>query len=209
MARSLTAALATEFDSSSLRPVFFAKFEFTGGDVRFWSGSGDKTFNSETYTGLGDLGIVSFPPETVSGGAGGAIFSISGIPSSNTSLALSENYQNYPVTVWVGALDDSDNIVADPYEIFYGLMDVMEMTDDGETASISLKAETFVYGVGASNRRYTKEDQVREYSGDIGLSYVSSLQNKEILWGVNNPIDIGKGSTPDDYYDIDDDFYDG
>lgn len=183
----MTAALATALDSSSVKPVFIAKFEFPGGDVRFWTGSGDLVWNAETYTGLGDLGQSVFPEESSDGSASGAVFTLSGIPSTNTNLALTENYQNSPCSVWLGALDSSDLVIADPYLIFKGLMDVMDMTDDGELATIQLRAEGFAYGVGPSNRRYTDEDQQREYTGDDGLHYAASLQDKEIMWGIQNP----------------------
>lgn len=184
MARNLAAALATEFEKAALRPIYFAKFEFPGGDVRFWSGEGAKTFNSESYTGLGDLTGVAFPQENSNNSPQGAVFTLSGIPSSSTALALEENYKNAPVTVWFGARDDSDVIIVDPYIQFQGFIDVMSMDDDGENAAITVRCEAFAYGVGPSAIRYTDEQQQREFPGDLGLQYVAGLQDKDILWGV-------------------------
>jgi len=191
MSRNLTAAMVTALSSNTVQPVFFAKFEFPSDDptshVFLWTGKGDKTWNGDTYSGLGDLGNLSFPQENSQGATGGVVFGINGIPSNNTSLALTENYQNFPCYVWLGALDDSGSIIADPYLMFSGLMDVMEMTDDGSSAEITLKAEGFAYGVGPSNARYTDEDQQREFPGDTGLEFVAGLQSKEVFWGIKAP----------------------
>ena len=89
MARNMTAALATALSAKVVKPVFIAKFDFPSADVFYWTGSGDLDWGENTYTGLGDLSSVNFPAETVSGSAAGASFTLSGIPSSTTSLATS------------------------------------------------------------------------------------------------------------------------
>ena len=215
MSRNMTAALSTALDASSVKPVFFAYFGFDGGAVRFWSGSGSKVLSGYsaanldgTYTGLGDLGALSLPPEASDGSSSGAVFTLSGIPSTTTSLALNENYQNYPCALWLGALDGAEAVIADPYQMFSGLMDVLEMNDDGQSASVQLKAEGFAYGVGPSNRRYTDVDQNRAFSGDRGLEFVAGLQDKQIVWGAQAPVDKPPPDE-DEYYDEWDDGYDG
>lgn len=214
MSRNLTAALATAFDSGSVKPIVFAFFDFPGGAVRFWSGSGDKVLTgysdanlNGTYTGLGDLGALQLPEESSDGSASGAVFTLSGLESTSTSLALDQNYQNSPCFVWIGALDSSDQVIADPYLQMSGLMDVMEMTDDGSTASISIRAEGFAYGVGPSNRRYTDEDQKREFPGDLGFGFVAGLADRQIYWGLYAP--EGKPNwLLDDEDEYSDDSYD-
>ncbi len=202
MRSGLTAALATALEASRVEPLYLAKFEFPGGDVRFWSGRGDLSFDGETYTGLGDLENIQFPEESSDGSATGAVFVLSGIPSTTTSLAVTENYKNRPCTVWLAALDSGGSLIADPYIMFAGLMDVITMSDDGKTATIQLKAEGFAYGAGPSLRRYTDEDQQRAFSGDLGLEFVKGLSDKQIFWGHRGPQDRPKRQ---DYDDDDDD----
>ena len=205
MSRGMTADLATALDASHVEPVFLAKFEFPGGDVRFWSGRGNLTFDSEIYTGLGDLENIQFPEESSDGSASGVAFVLSGIPSTTTSLAVTENYKNRPCTVWIGALDSGGSLIVDPYIMFAGLMDVITMADDGETATIQLKAEGFAYGAGPSLRRYTDEDQQREFPGDLGLEFIAGLSDKQIFWGHRGPQDKPPFEEPP--FDPDDDYY--
>ena len=183
MSRNLTTALATAFANNSVRPAVFVSLEFASGNVNFWSGKGDKAYDGKTYTGLGDLTGLDMPEETSNGSANGMSISLSGIPSSNVSLAL-EEYQNRPATVLLGALDNSDSIIANPYQIFAGIIDVISINDDGNVSSIGINLEGYAYGVGPSLDRYTNEAQKRNYALDTGLRFIRSLSEKQIHWGV-------------------------
>lgn len=77
----------------------------------------------------------------------------------------------------------ANTIVMDPYRIFTGLMDVIEFSDDGNTAMLRLSVESVqLLGQRAKIRRYTAEDQKKVYSNDLGLDLINQLQDKEIVW---------------------------
>lgn len=211
MARNMTAALADALSAKVVKPVFIAKFDFPSASVFFWSGKDDLLWGGNTYTGLGDLSAVNFPAETMSGSTAGSSFSISGIPSSTTSLALNESYKNAACRVWIGALNvTTDALIADPYLKYRGIIDSMAMSDDGTSASVSINVEGFAYAVKPSGIRYTNEDQQRAYPGDNGLEFVAGLQGKSVTWGSSGAQDM-QGSTANNesaqygYYDYDDD----
>lgn len=197
MARNMTAALAAALSAKVVKPVFIAKFDFPSASVFYWTGSGDLVWGGNTYTGLGDLSSVNFPAETVSGSTAGASFTLSGIPSSTTSLALDENYKNAACRVWIGALNiTTDALIADPYLKYRGVIDSMQMNDDGETAGVTINVEGFAYAVKPSGLRYTDEDQQRAYAGDNGLEFVAGLQGKAIVWGAAGSRDFSTGGSP-------------
>ena len=99
--------------------------------------------------------------------------------------------------VWVPDDDanaDVDNIiiienepfalVADPEILFKGQTDVVQITEGRETSLITVNAENRLVRLEHKNeRRFTKQDQDRFVSGDLGLDYVLQLQDKEIVWG--------------------------
>ena len=184
MARNLEATLSSNLALGVVKPAFFVKFEFPSGDTHWWTGSDSIVWNTDTYIVLGNITSIELPKETQDGSAQGLNFGISGIPSANTSLALTENYQNSPVTVWLATMSNATTISGTPYEMFSGLVDVMEMTDDGKTAAITVKTEGFAYGVGPSEARRTEQDQKERHSNDRSLRYVSKLEEQEFLWGV-------------------------
>ena len=63
-------------------------------------------------------------------------------------------------------------------------MDTMGIEDTGDTANISLTAESRLIDLERSReRRYTSEDQKIDYPNDKGLEFIADLQDKEIVWG--------------------------
>ena len=184
MSRDIDPDVVAQLEAPQLRPIMLIKAEFDSGDLRFWTGVGEIMFNDEVYTGSGNLLSVSEIKEGVNIEAYGATFSLSGIPSSLLALALNEDYQNRPITLWFGVLDDNLQMISNPFILFKGKMDVMQIDESGETASISIQAENRLIDLRrAKVRRYTPEDQKTEYPNDRGLDFVASLQELEVVWG--------------------------
>ena len=78
------------------------------------------------------------------------------------------------------AIHGAAAFVADPFPLWAGLMDVMEVTDGAE-ARISLTCESRLVDLErAEVRRYTDADQQAEYQGDRFFEYVPALQEAEI-----------------------------
>tara|TARA_R100001510_G_C7566848_1_gene144818 strand:- start:78 stop:683 length:606 start_codon:yes stop_codon:yes gene_type:complete len=183
MSRNLTTAVQNQLAASELQPFFAIKLAFDSGDVKLWTGYGDITVASETYTGGGQLLSISPIEETVEIAARGVNFALNGIDSSLVSVALTENYQGRSAEVYLGVIS-SGAVVSDPYLVFDGRMDVMTIEDAGDTASISLSAESRLIDLERSRvRRYTNSDQQNQFPGDTCLRFVADLQDKEIAWG--------------------------
>ena len=63
-------------------------------------------------------------------------------------------------------------------------MDLMTIEDGGETASISVTAESRLIDLNrAKERRFTDNDQKIDYPDDKGLQHIQGLQEKQISWG--------------------------
>ncbi len=181
--RELTSDVTAEIAKTVVQPIVLVEMAFDSGTLRMWSGGGDLYWNSLTWLGAGELGSVSEIKETEDVQANGITLSLTGIPSEYISLALSESYQGRTVTVWLGFLDSALEVISDPKQIFSGRMDVMEISEGAETSSISIAVESRMIDLLKSREwRYTHEDQQIDYPGDMGLEFVSDLQNKEIKW---------------------------
>lgn len=188
MSRNLTAGMITEVTASVLEPVVLVKGEFDSGDVNLWSGIGDLTWGGDTYTGAGNLLGIMAIKETQILEAVNVDIQLTGISSAYVSLALTEDYQNRPVTIWIAALNASGAIIADPYMLFKGRMDVLEIEEGAETASLTMHTENRLIDLQrAKERRYTAEDQKAYYPSDTGFNYVSALQDQSIVWGMASP----------------------
>ena len=184
MARDITAALAAEFTAQNLRPIILCKFEFDSGDLLLWSGLVSLTYNSQVYIGVGNFLSVEAVRETAELTAHAMVFTLSGMPASLISYALSEDYQNRDCSLIIGAMDSSGSIVVNPYVVFEGRMDVMTIEEAGETSTISVRAEHVLKrGENPTPRRWTHQDQQIDHPGDLGFNQVVNIQDLVVEWG--------------------------
>lgn len=185
MSRDLNTAFKNEVNSSIVRPVLLVEAFFDSETLRFWSGVGELTYNSNTYVGSGNLLRIEAINETQKLEAKGLTFALSGINSGLISTALSEAYQGRQVTVTLGLFDDTRTIVGD-FPFFSGKADVMEISPGSDTATITLSVENDLISLKKVNeRRRTTNDQQLVYDSDTFFDYTTSLQSKEIAWGRN------------------------
>ena len=184
MARDITGALNTKMKGESLEVVFLVELEYPSGTVRLWNGYGELSWDSKLWTGAGEFLRISEVKETEGIVASGMVFSLSGIPSAAITNALGTDYQDRPATMYIAVLDtDMETLVADPYALFEGLMDVQTIIDGGDTATVEVTAENHLIDLQRStNRTYTPEDQALEFPADKGLDFITSLQTKDVLW---------------------------
>lgn len=192
MARSLSAGMITEVTAKSLSPILLMKAEFDSGDLNLWTGIGSLTYNGDTYVGAGNLIGVSAVKESIGVEAHGVNFSLSGLPTSLISLALTEDYQGRAASCWFAALDSAGALVSSPYLLFKGRMDVLEILEGGETATLTMRCENLLIDFRRQKtRRYSDDDQKEAYSTDRGLEFVDQMQDREIIWGVKTPAGSG------------------
>ena len=182
--RSLTGAVQAELAASVVRPILIAEIGFRSGVVRVWSGIGDLVWNGQVWAGVGDLGGVTPIEETGETKAVGAAFTLSGVPSSTLSAVLGDVQQGAPARLWLGFLDANGQVISSPYLAFAGQVDVPEIEEGGDTAIVTIRAESDLVDLERPRtRRYTPEDQAIDYPGDKGFDFVAALQDAEIVWG--------------------------
>lgn len=189
MTRTLSSTIVAHVTGAVVYPVFLAQFQFDSANLNLWTGYRTLSFNpgtgAEDFLGAGDLGNVSPIMETSQTKATGLDFTLSGINSTLVSAALLESYQDRACALWLGFMDPAGSgTLLDSIEIFRGRMDVMTIVESGETSTIGVSAESVLVGLQRSNiRRFTAEDQKKDYLNDTGFDQVTQLQMKEIVWG--------------------------
>lgn len=184
MTRSLGTDFTNALSADELRPFFAVELDFSSDPVRLWGGYGDITIGGETYIGSADFMRISETEETAEIKATGINITLSGLPTSLISAALTEDYQGRDITLYFGTLADDGTINDTPYVLFKGRMDVMNIQEDGDQATINITGENRLIDLEvARERRYTSEDQKIDYPADKGLEFVADLQAKELVWG--------------------------
>lgn len=168
--------------------VIGAKMEFDTSTIRLHTGLGDLTINSETYDGAGSLLSISEVEDDSELASKGLSISLSGMDQTVLDYALTENYQNRPITLHMAFLQGNTD-VAGEFILFKGRMTNMTISDSVSGAIITLSAENRLTDLERpSNLRYTSESQKFLFSGDKGMDFVASLQTAEFNWG---PIQVG------------------
>ncbi|BAQ84222.1 phage minor tail protein L [uncultured Mediterranean phage uvMED] len=188
MSRSLTGPMASVTTDSVVRPAYFVKMTFDSNDnpalLNVWSGVGSITYDSDTYTGVGDLLSISEIVESADISAAGINVSITGIKSEFLAIAKNHQYQGRPLSVALGAFNNTGSLISSPVVMFSGFMDTMIISENDKTSTIKISVENKLIAFERSKvRRYTAEDQKIDHPTDKGFEYVTAIVEKEILWG--------------------------
>jgi hypothetical protein len=177
--RQIDSLLNAALNADTISPFIAVDLDVST-PVYMWSGYGDLIIGSKTYLGAGQLMSISTVEETTEIQAKGASITVTGIPSSFLSLALTEQYQGRECRIYFGLTNDPSGYV----EVFSGELDQMNITEQGDTATIQLLAENILIVLERPVvRRFTAEDQKSRYPNDRGLEFVAGLQDKDLFWG--------------------------
>jgi len=199
MSRSLTSGMQSAVTADLVRPILLVQCAFDSGNLNLWNGIGDLTVDSVDYVGAGTLLSVGEISETSELAANGLNVALSGVTEPLISKARDEDYQGRELKVLMGAMDDSNSVIADPVIIFSGFMDTMVINDGAETATIQVSVENRLIEFERNRvRRYTAEDQKIDYPNDKGLEFVAEIAEKEITWGRRNILEGGEEPTEGD-----------
>ena len=185
MTRVVPSAILSALSNSEIEPFYAVDLAFNSGALRLWTGYGDKTINSQTYSGTGTLLTIDGLEEAGDLSARGTTLTLSGLANTVLTYALTEEYQGRLVTIYWGL-----NGVSDVVEVFSGYMDQMTIIDEPDSATIKLTVENRLITLERPNvRRYTSESHKavrvsKNLSGsDSFFDWVSGLQDKSVVWG--------------------------
>jgi len=174
-------AAPSSFLNDSMEVFYAFELEFDSGVVRLWNGTYDAIIGGETFLGAGTLLGLSEIEETSEIAARGVSMTLTGVDPGYVAVAIGEDYQNRNASILFGTIDSG---IFTAYTLFKGRMDVMTITEGADYATIEITAENRLIDLERPrNFRYTSEDQKSKYPSDLGLDYVSALQDKQILWG--------------------------
>ncbi len=192
--RDLTAGVLAELTAPDVRIAFFVEIEYDSGGspafLRLWTGFNEIVWDSKTWTGAGDILRLNPLDETIDVRAVRYQIILSGVKSSLIAIALSGRRQNRPVRVYLGFFETDDSLIVDPYLFFQGRLDSMSIDEAGDTATITVDAESHLIDLQRLRlRRFTHEDQQIDFPGDLGFFRVNTLGDWNGQWGTAWPRD--------------------
>ena len=181
MSRNLSASMITQITADTLAPVILVDLDFDGGNIYMWTGYGDLVWNADTYLGAGHL--LSFSPAQEHQGVSTSTFNISFTPQAALlSAALGQDHRGRLGQVYFGAMSGT-TLVDSPTPIFTGIMEPMQLIDEGTVGRIDLTLINRFSRMSAPKaRRLNHQEQLRRFPGDLGLVFQTGIQEKLFTW---------------------------
>ena len=191
MSRPMTSGMLGAIEASQLLPAIFVQATMASGTVYLWSGLGNIAWNGQTWQGVGSLLNISTVEEKAEVRATGISITLSDIDSTLLTDVLGEFQLCGPVTVFLGAFSAPGTLIANPITVWSGLLDQPTIDVSADTASISINCESRLIEMNvAVDRRYTDQEQQLDHPGDLGFSFVNSIQDQPIYWGRTPTVNI-------------------
>jgi hypothetical protein len=195
MARTLSGSMLAQLGAKSISPILFVEIGFGDGlspegttYLRLCSAIQTMSWNSLSWLGTGGLLNITPAPETADLSASGLSVMLTGVDPAYLADALAYTRQGKTLKAWLGFLDSTGAVIADPYQWFKGWVDVPTIQDGVDVATVTITAESALSDLNWPRlRRYTPEDQKAEYPGDTGFDFVPYLANWNGQWGAGGP----------------------
>jgi len=186
MSRTLTTAVKNQLATNDIRPVHLISIGF-GTPVYLTDSSYPLTSSisgtSRTYTASDFLMGFSEFSELSDITKASVKLTLSGANLTYISVVLNENITNVPVTIYRGLLDSSNDIIADPFLLYSGVVESFSIGENSKSSSLTLSVASHWADFDKKNGRKTNNtSQKRFFSTDVGMEFASELTN-DIKWG--------------------------
>ena len=197
--RDLNSDIANRLSNDNQNIAYAVDLEFDSGELNLWTGVGDFTSGSKTYTGAGELLTISNIEETNELASTNLTISISGLNSDIVSYATTEDYQNRPITLKLfffhaGTTEEIESMI-----LVKGCMETFTVNEDDAFSVVISSENKLIDLTRPKNLYYTPETQEFLHSGDKGLEFVPKIQEQRLNWGGTNSAGSGgAGGIRDD-----------
>lgn len=183
--RSISGALTTALASGHVVLATLVKIEFTSGTIALNSSTHALTYDGTTYAGVGGgFGSIS-PIEDRPGDLPGLQFQLHRMDATYIGVALdsADEVQGAVVNVYTAVIDSTTYAIVDALLDWSGYADTMSISEDGETASIVLTAESKAVDLLRGNPLvYSDADQQSLVPGDLYFQYVAAQSDQPVVW---------------------------
>ena len=203
MSRGFPSAVLTALSSDHVALVTFAKLEFPSGTLYLHNSISTYTWGGNDWLGTGDLGEISQIEEGAQISPYKLTLTLSGLDATISGAALTEDYYLQPVTVYLGALNPDDELIADPTVVWEGAMDQMEISvgaEGGDAIVLTAESELARFDK-ASNLKYTDAQLQSDSAGSLGFEFMADIEGSKIRWGDANSDSVAGGPSNPNIYD--------
>lgn len=170
-------------DRSPGRQTTALSLDSDGEMIRVTDAPFDVTFDGKTFSGVGALGAIDAVQEAGDLTPTSARLSLSNIPASHISLALSARYLDRPCRIYQVTWDEA-GAQLDPFLVFDGRLDELNVAL-GQTGAVEVSAESHLRNWRRpKHRRWNDESQRDLWPDDNGLEFLAEMVDREVWWPV-------------------------
>jgi hypothetical protein len=184
MSRGFSAGVLSALQSQNVKVVTFAELAFSSGTVYTHNSIGTYVWGGHSWLGVGDFATVSSIQEGAEVSPYSVSLTLSGLDATMSGAALTEDYFMRDVTLYMGLLDDDDDLISTPTQIWSGFMDVMTITagaSGGDSITLTCESELAKFDR-SSNLRYTHANQQKKDSTDKFFEFLKDIEGVKIKW---------------------------
>jgi len=180
--RDLDPALAAEFNRDELRPFIGVHIDLPD-PVFAVTGNTSITYAGGTWPAIGGLGSIETIGEGTDGSAAGVKATLFEVPSEFRDDVADQAVRGCLYELYVGALDNAYHQVIGFKQIWKGRLDAYDITDSGDTISVSASGESRMRDQRRpAIKRFTDWWQQRKFPGDLAFQYVARMVEVPVLW---------------------------
>jgi len=189
--RTLTAAALTQIQAQRAECIHLLSLSFSGGTIRFTTGSTDVTWNGNLYSKAGAAMSFEGVNETPDPSGQRLKIILDGVSLGAIAALLAENYIGRLGTLYRAYLNSAGTIIVDPIILFTGYLNTpWEVTEDWDgrwcrvTTELVSPLAVFnqVRGITAD-----KTSHQRFYTGDTFFAHIVDKPEGDFGWGVFQP----------------------
>jgi hypothetical protein len=169
----------------------------TGDPIRLWGGYGTANLpadgGTESFSGIGDRGLVQTTAGAIGGTAQGLTLSLSGIESAALDVLDASEIEQASVVVRRLIFDSAGKTLLGAYVFTRGRVDELRTIESiGGAAAIQVAVEGAARGLGRRGGRLRSDSDQRLVSANDGFfKHVSYAGQKTVYWGGKKPATFG------------------
>ena len=192
--RDISATNLAEINADHLYEVILVKLAFDA-PLYVHSSVGPITYDSNIYLGVGGYGGVSATKETERLSPTTLTLQLSGVDPTHISEALEAGRYGDIVTIYTGYRQDDNTLVDDPWVRWRGFFEYASITQGDDIAVLLTLQHDLSILNEKHGGRYTGEDQESQFTGDLGLEFVTDQNGLKLIWGGGRTVSGSFGAS--------------
>ena len=180
--RTLSGPELAALQRSPLPLAVLVEMDLAGGALYLNTASMDLTLSGVTYYGTRGLGKID-PVQDSPAEIRALKFELSGVPSANIALALTEPVQGKAARIKLAIFDPDTYQILGTHLRWAGRLDVMAIEDGPVTGTLQVSAEHAAIDLLRNTPTlYSDSEQRRLYRGDPSLQYMADQVDMRVIW---------------------------